>query len=317
MSASLLDETLLTNESRSTAARRLRESMAAARLSFTWFGVRKSLNREQKEIAADSFGATGDYVSATKKLLNTRDSRFKAVTSVRTRAVQFWKSMSLPYPEPGVRLIPQEAITNFKATLSRLREELDDAVEELDAHYGDLKSAARRRLGSLYAEADYPVTLRGLFGVEWEFPAVDPPDYLRRLNPALYQEECERVRGRFQEAARLAEEAFLGEFSGLVTHLCERLSGDEDGRPKVFRNSAIDNLSEFFNRFRALNVGSDAELERLIGDAQNVVRGIAPQQLRDSDGLRQRVASQMSAVQASLDQLLVDRPRRNILRKPR
>jgi hypothetical protein len=39
-------------------------------------------------------------------------------------------------------------------------------------------------------------------------------------------------------------------------------------------------------------------------------------QLPDSDGLRQRVVSQMSAVQASLDQRLVDRPRRNILRKP-
>jgi hypothetical protein len=36
--------------------------------------------------------------------------------------------------------------------------------------------------------------------------------------------------------------------------------------------------------------------------------------VRDNDGLRQQVATQLSAVQATLDQLLVDQPRRRILR---
>jgi hypothetical protein len=42
-----------------------------------------------------------------------------------------------------------------------------------------------------------------------------------------------------------------------------------------------------------------------------------PQQLRDDMPLRQRVATQLSAVESVLDGLLVDRPRRNILRRPR
>ena len=37
----------------------------------------------------------------------------------------------------------------------------------------------------------------------------------------------------------------------------------------------------------------------------------------DSDALRQQIATRMSAVQASLDGLMIDRPRRNILRKAR
>lgn len=55
-----------------SAARRLRTTMAAVRLAFTWFGVRKSLSPQQKEEAADSFGAEGSYLSATKKLLDTK-----------------------------------------------------------------------------------------------------------------------------------------------------------------------------------------------------------------------------------------------------
>ncbi|HUE73751.1 MAG TPA: hypothetical protein VMP01_22925 [Pirellulaceae bacterium] len=40
-------------------AQRLRGTMAAVALHFTWFGVRKSLNTEQKAQAADAFGAEG------------------------------------------------------------------------------------------------------------------------------------------------------------------------------------------------------------------------------------------------------------------
>ena len=56
----------------STPAQRLQKTMAAARVSFTWLGVRKTLSREQKEQAAESFGAEGQYLSAAKKLLDVR-----------------------------------------------------------------------------------------------------------------------------------------------------------------------------------------------------------------------------------------------------
>ena len=48
--------------------------------------------------------------------------------------------------------------------------------------------------------------------------------------------------------------------------------------------------------------------------AQRIVRGVEPQGLRDSDALRQRVASDLARVGSSLDDLLVDRPRRRIVR---
>ncbi len=75
--------------------------MAAVRLSFTWFGVRRSLSQEQKSAAAESFGAERNYLSAAKKLLDTQHPAFKAVTAVRGRALNLWKGLSLPYPEPG------------------------------------------------------------------------------------------------------------------------------------------------------------------------------------------------------------------------
>jgi len=125
------------------------------------------------------------------------------------------------------------------------------------------------------------------------------------------------VQSRFDEAVRLAEEAFTAELAKLVSHLTERLSGQEDGKPKVFRDSMVENLTEFFARFRTLNVRSNEQLDSLVADAQRIIRGVEPQDLRDNAGLRQHVATEMSRVQSVLDGLLVDRPRRAILRRPK
>ena len=298
-----------------SAAQRLRTTMAACRVSFTWWGVQRTLTSEQKAQAAQAFDAEGDFLSAGKKLLDTKHPAFRAVTAIRTKISDFWKGLSLPFPEPGVRLIKLDEIEAFDRTMADYRAELDDAVTNLDRHFDELKRAAARRLGSLYNSSDYPETLIGLFGVSYDFPSIEPPDYLVQLSPGLYEREQERVRARFEEAVRLAEQAFLEEFTKLVSHLTERITGtNEDGSEKVFRDSAVENLDGFFERFRALNVRSNQQLDDLVAQAQRAVRNVGAQDLRDSDSLRGEVATQLSRVQASLDAMLVDRPRRRILR---
>ncbi|MCA9223165.1 MAG: hypothetical protein KDA71_22770 [Planctomycetales bacterium] len=313
----LVDEPYQTEAGSRAPVGRLRASTAAMRLAFTWFGTRKTLSAEQKAQAAESFGADGPFLSAGKKLIDTSHPRFKAVTSVRSRAAAYFKGVSLPYPEPGIRLIRQDDLELVSVQMTTLRADLTEAVALLDEHFEELKASARSRLGRLYSAADYPATLRGLFDMTWDFPSVEPPDYLRQLSPELYRQECQRVQARFDEAVQLAEAAFIEELAKLVSHLTDRLAGHEDGKPKVFRDSAVENLTQFFDRFRNLNVGSNEQLDQLVTQAQGIVRDVRPQQLRDDGTLRQQIATQLSGVQSVLDGLLVDRPRRNILRRPR
>jgi len=91
MASSLLEESSTdTTGAAITAARRLRTTMAAVRLAFTWFGTRKTLTVEQKNQAADTFGAEGQLLSAGKKLLDTSHPAFKAVTGIRNRILSLW-----------------------------------------------------------------------------------------------------------------------------------------------------------------------------------------------------------------------------------
>ncbi|SFJ51640.1 hypothetical protein [Planctomicrobium piriforme] len=317
MTLSLREKSPVRPATQTTPAQQLRTTMAAARISFTWLGVRKSLNAQQKNQAADAFGAEGKYLSAGKKLLDTTHPAFKQVTSVKGRCLSYWRAISLPYPEPGIRLIRQSAVTEFDQQLAQYCDELETAVAGLDEHFGELRTAARRRLGNLYSAEDYPRSLLGLFAIDHDFPSVEPPAYLQQLNPELYQQECRRMQARFDAAVQLAETAFVDELSKLVDHLHERLRGADGGQTKVFRDSAVTNLTEFLTRFRTLSIRSDLQLEQLVNRCQELVGGVEPQQLRDDQRLRKTISTQLAGVQSALDGLLVDRPRRNILRRPR
>jgi hypothetical protein len=295
-------------------AQRLRRQTAAVRVSFTWFGVHRTLNAQQKEEVGESYGADARLLSAGKKIIDVRHEAFRKLTSIRTRVVNYWRGLTLPYTEPGIRLIKQADIEPFLQSMERFREELVEAESELNTVYDQMKADAERRLGRLYNPYDYPVEIRSLFAVAWEFPSVEPPSYLMRLHPEIYQQEQERVAQRFDEAVRLAEQGFITEFARLVSHVTERLANDDDGQRRVFRDSVVTNLTEFFDRFQHLNVRSNGDLDQLVEEAQRLVRGVTPQDLRDNDSLRRQVATQMASVQSQLDEMIIDRPRRSIIR---
>jgi hypothetical protein len=120
--STVLDEPL--RRQADTPAERLRTSMVAVRISMSWLGIRKSLSAEQKAEAAQPFGTNARFLSAGKRLLDISHPAYKAVTAVRNQAVSYWKSMSLPYPEPGIRLIRQDRIEQFAATMQEFQQQL-------------------------------------------------------------------------------------------------------------------------------------------------------------------------------------------------
>jgi hypothetical protein len=295
-------------------AQRLRRIAAAVRVHFTWWGVHKTLTARQKEEVGVRYDADARFLTAGKKLIDTRHEAFRRLTSLRTRVSQYWRGLTLPYVEAGVRLIRQNDIEPFVHILTGFREELIQAEADLNTVYADIKADARQGLGRLYDPSDYPPELRGLFALDWDFPSVEPPNYLLQIAPEVYEQEQERIARRFEEAIELAEQAFLTEFARLVSHLTERLSSGCDSERKIFRDTAVTNLVDFFEKFRHLNVRSNAQLDELVEQAQRVVQGVEAQELRDNEGLRQHVATQLAGVQSVLDGMLVDRPRRSLVR---
>jgi hypothetical protein len=103
-------------------ANRLRTTMAAVKLAFTWLGVRKTLAPEQRTTAARAFLADRELLSASKLILDTKNPAYRAVAAVRSKASTYWRTVTLPFPEAGIRLIPQNSLGVFASTMATYRE---------------------------------------------------------------------------------------------------------------------------------------------------------------------------------------------------
>jgi len=296
------------------SAQTLSQTFAAIRLTLRWMGITRSLTAQQKEDLGGRDAVDVAMISASRKILDPAHPAMKRINSIRTKIRKVWMESSLPYVETGIRLIPRKDIRGFHDRMTRLKQELVQASRELESDFEHLRRDAERRLGHLFDPADYPDSVEGLFALDWSVMEVQPPQYLMRLDPQLYRLEEERVKARFQEAVEMAEQAFLTEFSGLVNHLAERLSEGEHGEKKVFRDTAVDNLKGFMERFRNLNVTNNGDLDRLVNQVQDLLAGITPQHLRTRSGWRHAIATNLSTVQTQLDGMMINRPRRRITR---
>ena len=290
----------------------LRKETAAVRLTYSRFGIRRAIKGEPVAAMARVVSAVPGNVNASKRLLDTTHNAWRAAIGAIGRARIFWRTMSVPYPVKGVRLIRRDLIPSFDQAMSKFAAELHEGLAELRQAYDELRTEARKNLGSLFSASDYPTDVTAEFHLEWDYPSVEPPDYLKELNPALYAAAQARLEARFEEAARMAEDAFAAELHKLVTHLVDRLDGGEDGQKKRLNESAVKNLSEFFEKIGTMRVGSNSEFDKLIADARKAVAGVSVGELRKSDAMRRNLTDQMQAVQRTLDTMLVDRPQRSI-----
>ncbi len=295
------------------AARELQQSMGAVRVMFSWLGTQRKLSDAQTKQAADTFSADDGLVTASKRLIDTKHPSYKAVTAIKSQISAYWRGITLPYPQESIRLIRQSDVAGFETKMQEFRTMLHAAASNLQLEYETIKAGAREKLGTLYNEADYPTSLENVFDIKWDFPSVEPPNYLMNYNPELYEQERNKIQQRFEDAVALAENAFAEQLKGLVDHLIERLTDNPDGTRKTFRSSAIANFKEFADNFRRMNVRSNAQLEQLVTQAESLVGGVDVDDLKKKKDLRQELTSQMSTIQTALDSLVTNAPSRRIV----
>lgn len=302
---------------RAEIAAKLREETIACRLMHEKLGIRRALSKEQVSEAATVFDAMPRRLSASKRIIDASHSAYRACVAVRREATEWWQDNSIPFPEPGVRLIRKSQVEPFASKMTEYKAKLATAAAGLQAAWSELREQAREELGELFDEADYPEDVTSEFALGWDFPNfIQPPEYLKRLHPALYAAEQERIKARFTEAIVLTEQAFIAKFGELVQHLVERLSGDLDGKPKTFKETTVTNLSDFFADFRRLDIGSSGDLQALVTKAERALGGASAAELRDDAVMRARLGEQMGAIAEQLDSMMIDRPKRRIRIEP-
>jgi hypothetical protein len=293
-----------------SAATILKENFVATRVCFHWWGQSRRVEKGTKTQMATAVQAQSDSITAGKRIYSNELECIAQINSLKCTIKDWWEAQTNPYGENGVRLLPKEKLEDFNATMKKFQQELGELGCAVQMQRDKIMEDAKARLGQAFAQGNYPIDLAGEYGLEWEFPNLEPSG---ELPQQVYQQQQAFLQAKMAEAVKLTEQALLQEFSNLVENLHEKLTPSPDGKKKQLRDSAVTNLQEFFDKFKKLNVGSSEQLEALVSEAQELLHSMTPQEIRAHDGIKKEIAEGLSKVSNALTPLVVNKPRRNII----
>lgn len=287
---------------------KLKEITTGCRLEIRSFSCKRRMTDTQREKMAHAFSADSDAVSGSRSIINLRLPVVKPIFLALRHAHRFWKENTIKY-EDGVRFIRTDRIAWMNARISEFQKAADEAAHELADSWQAVKDDAKARLAELYDEDDYDFDPANAFGITISYPAIEPDSRLKTLAPELYEAERKKVEAQFKEAAIIAEQALQDEFMKLVQHMLDKLDSEteEGGKKVIIRQSGIDALVDFSERFKSLSIGSNTELEKLVEAAKALAGGQSVKSLKKDD-VKADFKAKLAEVGESLTKYIAESP---------
>jgi len=270
-------------------------------------GNRRTLPASLVEVDADK-----EMISAQKTLLASE--HLKAIAHYDGEIRRYLYSRCLPSLfMTGVYLVPITLVEEVEAKLATFSATREQLVQAFIDAYPQLVESARGRLRSAFSEKDYPSPehLKRSFKMEWRYVAFSVPGTLQTISTELFYKEQEKASQQWQEALEEVRGLLRTHLAEMVHHLVDRLSKPgEDGKPKVFKNTLVSNLTTFLDTFDARNLTDDTELAAVVTKARGLLGGIDAQTLRTSEALRSSLCTGFAGLKETLDSLVIAKPMR-------
>jgi hypothetical protein len=141
---------------------------------------------------------------------------------------------------------------------------------------------------------------------------MDVPGRAGILTPEIYEREKAKFKAMMEETRDMAMAALRQEFVDHVSHIVERLTRNEDGRQKVFKNCMIEKIQAYLDVFDARNLFADEQLAELVGKAKAIIGGVTSESIRENIWLRNSIAEGMGKIKQTIDESIIDLPRRKV-----
>lgn len=270
-------------------------------LTFSIWGGRVKLPKGAIRTDADA-----EFINATKYLVDR--NCLKPIEQIRNEARGFIYNKTLPFPIPGLLFISRDMIPAVDKELERLKTKFMSEISNFTANYQTFIEGARKKLNNLFNPLDYPQDIWKCFSFKWDFINLSAPDKTQILSAEIYEREQAKFEQTMLEFRQTAVNTLREKFAEMVDHIVERLSGEK----KVFKNSLVGNIREFLDDFNALNIANDTELADMVEKCRSILQGADAESIRSNDQFRLHIATNMQTVQANLDTMMVDRPKRLI-----
>jgi hypothetical protein len=225
------------------------------------------------------------------------------------------KSKAVPsFFRGGIYLVKHEGVEEVHEMLNKAIKDFEPLVDAFAAVAEERKEESRSRLGPAFNAAFYPTpeAIKSLYSIKWNWFTMQAPDSLKKINSDIYEREIEKAEQSFQTAATGINTMLAAEAKKLVEHMVERLTPGPDGKAKVFKRNSIEAIQKFLDGFSLRDIGTTEELQKQVSLMGQLIEGVDPKSLRQSDSLREDVSKGFKKVAKALDAIVIEKPKRFI-----
>lgn len=266
--------------------------------------------RTLEENVSAAAKADQEMVSVRKKLVRKESISKMRIIEAELRSTHHM--LTLPWDDSGYRILSSAGHFKYAEKINALIEQYNAAADQfVFEEYDDLKAEAKKLLGSLYNEADYPSKekLRSLYQAHIHPRGISPAEDFR---VDLGETEANLIRKQIaeeQEAQLHAAYRSVWErLSEVLTHAVERLkaySVDAEGKVShPFRESLVTNIRELLDIIPILNVMGDARLTEFAGRVRADIAGYSAEVLRDDASVREKVIDSADDILSKMAEFL-------------
>lgn len=255
-------------------------------LNISQWTARKYDKRVTQQVA-DQHGTTtaaGRYNKSLLPLNDLLDRVHKKAGFIR----QEYYTNTLPWGIEGTQMLPTSNYLAFMTEFRKHKADWYQLVGEFVDNYGLLKADAKRHLGSLYNDEDYPTeeAIAGKFRMDMAVFPVPTTDFRVALADDELSTIQKDIEARLRDASASALKDVWNRLFERVQHIAERLSDPS----AIFRDSMVENARELCALLPRLNFADDPNLERMRMQVESRLVSHDPAALRNDPDLRRNTA---------------------------
>jgi hypothetical protein len=242
--------------------------------------------------------ADAHAVKVYKTLIDTRSPAWRQLVRCESALRTAHYDNTLSWAQAGARLLPRALAPRWQTAVSDYCEAFHAAASSLTRDYPRAIEQARRDLGAMFDESQYPTAeqFREAFSACGTLTDVPRADRLLGLSDSIAETVRRDTKALIEQSAARAANDYADRLRDALSNAVNRLQGDG-----VFHNTLITNIRELVDRAAAFNLADSAELD---GIAARLLSGLAtahPDDLRHSPTARAQAAAQAAAALAQVD----------------
>lgn len=237
--------------------------------------------------------------SRTNKNLLADDEKLEAINKYAANFRNWLYSETLPWSNSGLRLIPTAKFFDFKTTLDKYKTEFEGLVSDFVTDYPTRIAAQAFKLGSMFDRSEYPDAndIAHKFRFSYCFsPVPEAGHFLVDLGEEMEKELRDEYEKAYEERVNSAMKDLWTRLKDSLDKIAERLTPDEGGKNKIFRDSLVDNVLDLCGMLRDLNVTNDVNLEKARREVEMLLSGVVADDLRKSEEIRKDVKHEVDAI---------------------